>query len=234
VTSLKLPPECRSVSEQSASWSLFSRSHLLSRISSHTVFCRARRSKRSPPATVLIRIPDPRAPSQTYRAPPFSSQGGSAPRSGTLGSPPGSTRRSKTSRSAMTTTPLRSSTCAVRIPKDGAIAVPSANRLRSRRAVSAQSLVIARLRSVRFVAWLDEPAAGKEAAVLEERHGGTRIETPGGETRAAGSLQLAVGSEREARGRGVSIGQLVNLSIGEGRETAVSQAPTGRSWGLRG
>ncbi len=36
------------------------------------------------------------------------------------------------------------------------------------------------------------------------------METPDGETRAAGSLQLAVGSERDAKGGGVSIGQLVN------------------------
>jgi hypothetical protein len=112
-----------------------------------------RRSKRSPPATVLIQIPDPRAPSQTRPTPPFPSQGRSAPCSATCGSPPAVPGGPKPRGPPWPTT-FKSSSCVGRRPKDGAIAVPPAAETRSHRASSPNPRAMTRFRSARTVRWV--------------------------------------------------------------------------------
>jgi hypothetical protein len=104
VTSLKLPPECRSVSEQSASWSLFSRSHLLSSISSRTLFPQA--AKEQALLAAHRAYPDPRSSRAESEVPTpsilFPGRFRSALSHLRISS--GNTRRTKTRRSAVAIT----------------------------------------------------------------------------------------------------------------------------------
>jgi hypothetical protein len=73
-------------------------------------------------------------------------------------------------------------------PKDVAIAVPSAARPRFRRAASSNPRAVTRFGSAGIVRRARRARRRSGAAVLEGRHGGTRMETPGG-----GGDKLAAG-----------------------------------------
>jgi len=169
---------------------------------------------------VLFQIPDPRAPSQTCPPLPFSSQGGSPPRSAICGSPP-ATPAGPGSRDPPWPTPLRTSSRAGHFPKDGAIAVPSAARPQFRRASSLHPRAVTHFGSARIVrgvrrAWF---RPGRWCLGRETWWNENRDTRRGDES----SRQLAVGSGREAKGGGVSIGRLGNWSIGERRTKSSAQ-----------
>jgi hypothetical protein len=156
--------------------------------------------------------PHSRPTRQTRRPLPVSCQGGSAPRSAICGSPP-ATPAGPRPRSPPWPSPLRTSSCAGHLPKDGAIAVPSGARPRFRRAASPNPRALTRFGSARIIRGAQRPrrrsgrcCLGTETRWIE--NGDTRRGDESSRQLAAGSWQRA-GSEGK-RGVDWSIRQLVN------------------------
>ena len=157
---------------------------------------RPRRSKRSPPATLLMQIPESRVPSQTCPPLPFSSPGGSAPGSATRGSRlgvPAEPRPVAPPRSP----PLTSSSRAKRFPKEG-------GNCRTACCPTTMSAIVVSETSRRgsFSECEDLPQHPTSLAPTTPRaspKGDTPArekETPGEERQAAGSRQAAAGGEQ--------------------------------------